>query len=342
MQISEVMKRTGLSRKAIYFYEEKGLLTPGKISAGEQREYRFYSEEDISRLQMIAKLRMLDVSVTDIERIFSGVKADIVLQNHLKKQQEAIGELIRNMEMVNRLLVALPPNASQEALDAELGTIEPMPARSELHDIDELFTAGYTRRISMLLFEAFIDRPFDSEERWEMWYSLLEQMEASLTPEILDGYRDYYGSLATDELCRDYDLRRKMICGYIDYTGKEEEEKAKEIFAELRALLTDEKAFRQWNDYYSRLVDPWCVTKSTMEIVSGLSEVYDRYQERFTSMLNRYLMPLLEQLDGKLIRDILREKMGNRDMFTHYGLNFFDFYNCTIRRILREKETGVK
>ena len=34
MFISDVMARTGLSRKAIYLYEEKGLLTPGKESKG--------------------------------------------------------------------------------------------------------------------------------------------------------------------------------------------------------------------------------------------------------------------------------------------------------------------
>ena len=87
MQISEVMKRTGLSRKAVYLYEEKGLLSPGKVSVGVVREYREYTEEDVRRLRMIAHLRELDFCLADIEKILNSESVDMVLHNHLKRSK---------------------------------------------------------------------------------------------------------------------------------------------------------------------------------------------------------------------------------------------------------------
>lgn len=52
MNIKEAASRLGISARAIRFYEEKGLIQPAKqVSNG----YRTYTENDIWRLQTIAK-----------------------------------------------------------------------------------------------------------------------------------------------------------------------------------------------------------------------------------------------------------------------------------------------
>lgn len=66
MKIKEVCERTGLTRRAVRFYEEKGLISP---EIREENEYRDYTETDVRRLQLVARLRGYRFSVEEIRRL---------------------------------------------------------------------------------------------------------------------------------------------------------------------------------------------------------------------------------------------------------------------------------
>lgn len=61
MLINEVCNLTGLTKKAISYYEKHGLIKPRKCSNG----YREYSEDDIALLNEISLYRKLDISIKD-------------------------------------------------------------------------------------------------------------------------------------------------------------------------------------------------------------------------------------------------------------------------------------
>lgn len=67
MLIGEAAANTNLTKKAIEYYEEQGLISP-KIS---HNGYRNFSENDISKLRKISVLRSLDLSVTEIKEFLS-------------------------------------------------------------------------------------------------------------------------------------------------------------------------------------------------------------------------------------------------------------------------------
>lgn len=67
MLIGEAAANTNLTKKAIEYYEEQGLISP-KIS---HNGYRNFSENDISKLRKISILRSLDLSVTEIKEFLS-------------------------------------------------------------------------------------------------------------------------------------------------------------------------------------------------------------------------------------------------------------------------------
>ena len=62
MKIQQVEELVGISKKNIRFYEEQGLLSPGRAENG----YREYGQGDVLRLQQIKLLRKLAVSIEDI------------------------------------------------------------------------------------------------------------------------------------------------------------------------------------------------------------------------------------------------------------------------------------
>lgn len=63
MQIGEVADQVGLSLRTIRFYEETGLVIPSGRSVG---GFRLYSETDVSRLQLIKRMKPLGFSVEEI------------------------------------------------------------------------------------------------------------------------------------------------------------------------------------------------------------------------------------------------------------------------------------
>ena len=74
MKLKEVCTETGLSRKTIRLYEEKGLLVPQKEYRN-GREYREYSPEDVRKLNMIALLRRAWFTMDEIRQMMDDPDA---------------------------------------------------------------------------------------------------------------------------------------------------------------------------------------------------------------------------------------------------------------------------
>ena len=90
MTIKEIESLTGMTRANIRFYESRGLLSPQRGENG----YRDYSEKDLAVLQRIKLLRMLDLSLEEIQKLQTGEEPmDSVLSRHLR-QLEREGERI--------------------------------------------------------------------------------------------------------------------------------------------------------------------------------------------------------------------------------------------------------
>ncbi len=63
MRINQVAKLTGLTKKAIRYYEEKGLIKP---LTDESNGYKIYLEQDIDELKMVSFLRNIGMPVATI------------------------------------------------------------------------------------------------------------------------------------------------------------------------------------------------------------------------------------------------------------------------------------
>lgn len=68
MQIGQVAERTGLSLRTIRFYEENGLVIPTARSDG---GFRLYSEDDVSRLQVVKRMKPLGFTLEEMQELLS-------------------------------------------------------------------------------------------------------------------------------------------------------------------------------------------------------------------------------------------------------------------------------
>ena len=82
MRLNEVIKQVDLSKRAIKFYEEKGLLKTKRDSNG----YRNYTDKDISLLKEISSYRKMGIGLSDIKEILND--KSVLKQILIKKKKE--------------------------------------------------------------------------------------------------------------------------------------------------------------------------------------------------------------------------------------------------------------
>jgi DNA-binding transcriptional MerR regulator len=82
MTISTLARRCGLSRSALLYYESRGVLRPPPRTAG---NYRAYTEQDLARLQQVARYRKVGLSLAAIRAALDrpGGDAAAVLERRL-------------------------------------------------------------------------------------------------------------------------------------------------------------------------------------------------------------------------------------------------------------------
>ena len=98
MLINEVCRECNLTKKAIEYYGEQGLISPVIMDNG----YRQFSDADVSKLKRIAVLRGLGFSVSDIRTILEkeGLPA---IYDVLNKKELEIADLQTKQALIKQL-----------------------------------------------------------------------------------------------------------------------------------------------------------------------------------------------------------------------------------------------
>ena len=91
--IGELSTEFGLSPRAIRFYEDQGLITPGRAGAN-----RVYTKRDRARLQLILRGKRLGFSLSDIRRFLDLYDADRSKHRQMAMTLERTRTRIRDLE----------------------------------------------------------------------------------------------------------------------------------------------------------------------------------------------------------------------------------------------------
>lgn len=101
LQIGELALRAGVSHRTIHYYERMGLLRPAER---EGQGYRYYDEQAVQRLEKIAALKNLGLSLEEIAQVIdlyfdgpSAIKGKEqvlkILEAHLAATRSKLGEM---------------------------------------------------------------------------------------------------------------------------------------------------------------------------------------------------------------------------------------------------------
>ena len=151
MMIKEVQELTGLGRKAIEYYQQKGLIDPAVLENG----YRDYSREEADTLRHIALLRALDVPLEEIRALLSGGKSPDAL---LRERQSDTDRQQRKTRLMEEYAKTGPTEDLKRKLDA-LGREESLAKRFYR------LLPGYFGQMLLYNFAPFLEDSAENEDQ---------------------------------------------------------------------------------------------------------------------------------------------------------------------------------
>jgi DNA-binding transcriptional MerR regulator len=170
-KIGKVIERTGLTARALHFYEEQGLIGPiSRNAAG----HRIYTQSDLLRLQQIRTLRQLGVSLAEMPQLLNK-SGQLVPQlkrqlSKLHQQREAIQRIEDKIaKLVEKLETqSLPPDDLDETLFQTLESMAMYDKYFKQTEIDAMHNREHRAESN----ESF-------EDAWNHWVSKMQSALSS-------------------------------------------------------------------------------------------------------------------------------------------------------------------
>lgn len=175
MKVGELARQSGVSIRALHYYDEIGLLTP---SCHTGSGHRLYHCEDVARLQQIKSLQQLGFSLEEIKACltnpdFSPIEVMRLHLARLKEQMEAIGKLSAQLER----LVGQLDRAEAVSVDDFLWTIW------EMTMFEKYYTPEQLEELKQRKAEVGEERIQEVEEAWpKLIAAVREEMEKGTDP----------------------------------------------------------------------------------------------------------------------------------------------------------------
>jgi DNA-binding transcriptional MerR regulator len=175
MKVGELAKRTGLTVRALHHYDEIGLLRPGgRTPTG----HRLYGRAEVLRLQQIASLRHLGLSLEEIAECLARPEYSLerVLDLHVERMERQIARQGRLRDLVCSLRDRLRA-AEAVSVDELTRTIEVTMSYEKYYTPEQLEQLAVRREA---VGEARIQQV---QEEWQELFAAYEKaMAAGLDP----------------------------------------------------------------------------------------------------------------------------------------------------------------
>ncbi|MDE6052423.1 MAG: MerR family transcriptional regulator [Lachnospiraceae bacterium] len=184
MFINEVCKKCKLTKKAVEYYIEQGLITPSARENG----YRDFSETDIVRLKKISVLRGLGLSIADIQGVLADPNASLNQISHQKNLEISI------MQEKQKLIQELAKTQDWEKVQDKLLRLQ--RKQSVLERLRNAFPGYYGNYICQH-FAPYLGEAVRTQEQQEAFDTIIAFLDG-VHFEIPDDLREYYDEITAD------------------------------------------------------------------------------------------------------------------------------------------------
>lgn len=276
MLINEAARKCGITKKAVQYYVEQGLVDPKVLENG----YRDFSEEDTKVLKRVVLYRKLGLSIREIRRVLEdrGEISGIFYQRELELEQEKTKQ-----EWLKRL-------AAGEAIEDLEPEIDPLSSNTIIiQKLGELFP-GYYGKIIRLHFSRYLTGKVETEEQKKAFHQIIEFFDR------------------VPEICLPDDLREYLDACMEEGSGEEETERLRRVLQEQeyalqnldefvrnhKKVLDDYQKYRQTEEYQN---SPACRLMETMKQIcaaNGYDDTFIPAMRKLSPLYNEHYEQLLK------------------------------------------------
>lgn len=275
---NEVQDKTNLSRKAIEYYEEKGLIHPIKLENG----YRDYSDGDVEVLKRISLLRNLGLSISEIAL-------------YLDSKEEALASILRRKEhelnieeKKKNVLNLIVKGESVDLINDELAIIE---AQETIYDKLIRIFPGYFGQLIFSSYKIFLNESLNKDEE-AAFNEYIKFLDSLSNFELSKAEKDYIEAISSSFDMKTLDdlNKGKLIAIENSKTWLEENKDYIKAYKEykntdeyknglMKSIQDKLKKFMQENNYYEKAIP----------LIRKFSKSYDAYYEKLLKANEEYI-----------------------------------------------------
>ncbi|WP_425806684.1 MerR family transcriptional regulator [Desulfitobacterium sp. Sab5] len=303
MKISEVMKITTLTKKAINYYEEEGLIKP---QVNPENNYREYSQSDVDKLVQISVLRQLDVPIKLIKDII--VKPEMLkdkLEQHLISINDKINRLGKSKNIIMSCL--------KSTNDSNIELTKHLLFLNKCLEMDDREREGFMKRqlkrifpgnfgkMLVIHYAPFLNSPIDTKEKEDAWLNLVEFLDEVESIEYPEEMKEIYKNLTDEDMEKYENVSIKNAKKWIGIKDEELLDEKKQFLEFIERLNSDADMQSSWQKTFR-------IDKTLKEQMKNIN-YYEKFTENlkilsedyceYTNAMNNYIKLLNVKVDDK-------------------------------------------
>ncbi|BDQ55574.1 MerR family transcriptional regulator [Enterococcus faecalis] len=275
---SEIQKETGLTRKAIEYYEDKGLIHPQKSENG----YRDYSEKDLETLRKVSVFRKLGMSISEINQCISS--GGDTLSSVLRKKEHQL-EVDEKRKAILEMVVK---GESNQLINDKISLLE---AEETIYEKLEIAFPGYFGQMLFAAYQPFLSEPLENDSK-DSFYKYVDYLDRLPSFELTEEEKNYIEKISSHfdvktlkdvnqaklEAIEDTEKWMKdnedVILQYETYKNSEEYQNSM-----MKQIQNKLQSFMKENSYY----------EIAIPLIRKFSKSYDKYYEKLLKANEQYI-----------------------------------------------------
>ena len=275
---SEIQKETGLTRKAIEYYEDKGLIHPQKSDNG----YRDYSTKDLEILKKVSIFRKLGMSISDIYQYISS--GGHTLPSVLRKKQHQL-EIDEKRKEILEIIVKC---GSNELINEKVSSLE---VEETIYEKLEIAFPGYFGQMLFAAYQPFLNKPLENDGK-NSFYKYIAYLDRLPSFELTEEEKKYIEKISSPfdmKTLKDINQAKldavenpkkwmkdneDVISHYESYKNSEEYQNSM-----MKQIQDKLKNFMKENQYY----------EIAIPLIRKFSKSYDNYYKKLLKASEEYL-----------------------------------------------------
>ena len=275
---SEIQKETGLTRKVIEYYEDKGLIHPQKSENG----YRDYNIKDLEILKKVSIFRKLGMSISDIYQFISS--GGDSLSSVLREKQHQL-DLDEKRKVILEMIVR---GESKELINDKVSLLE---MEETIYEKLEIAFPGYFGQMLFAAYQPFLNEPLENDVKVS-FYKYIDYLDRLPSFELTEEEKKYVEKISSPfdmKTIKDVNQAKvdaiespkkwmkdneDIIYQYESYKNSEEYQNSM-----MKQIQDKLKNFMKENQYY----------EIAIPLIRKFSKSYDNYYKKLLKANKEYL-----------------------------------------------------